>query len=217
MSCHRSPISSACRSPLIAAVQCIAPAPGSPTRPAGIPRSMHVREFRSFVRYRMSAASGACGASTNRHGFVVRQRRRTARSHNECKRAEDVADRLRGLAGAPQPRGHSGDAVLIEPVDRHPPERGLDVDAQVRLDRLAVRLRTPESLEVLEQRAAGVGNGAVGLGHVAHLVDELAQPLLGLRARETVAVPGLRTGPSRRFARPPSSVTQRPYHEPHFL
>ena len=114
-------------------------------------------------------------------------------------RAEDVADRLRRLAVATQLRGEVGHALLVEAIDRDVPDRRRDVDAQVRLDGLAVRLGTPQHLEMFEQRAAASATVRSGL-------ETLRTSSMSSRRRSSAWLAGhvrhasrIRVGPSRRL------------------
>jgi hypothetical protein len=77
--------------------------------------------------------------------------------------------------------------LLVEAIDRHAAKRGEDVDAEMGLDRLAMRLGPVERLEVFEQGVAGVGDRAVRVRDVSDLVDQLAESLFRLTARQAVA------------------------------
>src|SRR5689334_17733500 len=109
-------------------------------------------------------------------------------------RAEDVADRLRSFAVAPQRRGHSRDLVLVQAIDWDAADGRLDVHAQMRLDGFAMRFGSTENLEVIEQRAPGIRNRAIWVRDVPHLIDQRTQLRFGLGSGETVPGAGLTDG-----------------------
>ena len=206
-SSQRSPSSSPCRSPVMAAIR-YSGAQSGPMRPPG-------------SRPRARPAAPACVGS----GYPCRLAPPAARpactgwppptaSDARSKTEWSVEKMFRPSWASARPAQAAQAAAsrpsLTDTIERSLAEERVQMDAQVRLDRLDVRLRAPARLQLLDERAAGDATVRSRVGH-----DGTASSAINSRSRFSAwsasAQPRIpAVAPARARFAPAGGVSQRP-------